>query len=432
MAKTYGVYAVSLGCPKNRVDTETLLGRLPFATRLVPGPDTADLVLINTCAFIEPAVEEAVRTVLEAAAAIRERSPRPVLAVTGCLPARFGEELRQGLTEVDVWGLPSELDLLPGRLAGALGAAVAAPTGRRASTPPSYAYLKIAEGCDHACRYCTIPAIRGRLASRPLPELAEEAARLLDAGVSELILVAQDVTAYGRDLGQPDGLKRLLEKLLPLSGLTWLRLLYLYPSGITDDLLSFLAGAGRPFLPYFDIPFQHVHPEMLAAMARPKAADAATIVDRVRRHFPDAAIRSTVIVGLPGEKKAHFQAVLDFVRRARLQHLGVFPYSPEAGTPAATMPGQVRRDVKARRAAAVMAVQKEVSAALLEDVVGREMEVLVDAPHPEWPGLHVGRVWFQAPEIDGVTYVSGPGVRPGAMVAASIEEAKDYDLVALA
>jgi len=432
MAKTYGVYAVSLGCPKNRVDTETLLGRLPFATRLVPGPDAADLVLINTCAFIEPAVEEAVRTVLETAAAIRERSPRPVLAVTGCLPARFGEELRQGLPEVDVWGLPAEPDLLATRLADVLGAAPRPPIGRLASTPPSYAYLKIAEGCDHACRYCTIPAIRGPLASRPADALTEEAQRLLDAGASELILVAQDVAAYGRDLGRPDALKHLLERLLPLPGLKWLRLLYLYPSGLTEDLLAFLAGAGRPFLPYFDIPFQHVHPEILAAMARPKAAGADAVVERVRRYFPEAAIRSTVIVGLPGERANHFQALLDFVRRARLQHLGVFPYSPEAGTPAATMPGQVRRDVKARRAEAVMAAQREVSADLLEAHVGETMEVLVDAPHPEWPGLHVGRVWFQAPEIDGVTYVSGPGVEPGALVTACIEEAKDYDLVALA
>ena len=432
MAKTYKVYAVSLGCPKNRVDTETLLGGLPFAAQVVAGPETADLVLINTCSFIEPAVEESVRAVLDAAEAIRELSPRPLLAVVGCLPARFGDELRQGLPEVDFWGLPSELDLIPGRLAGALGADDAAPTGRVASTPPSYAYLKIAEGCDHACRYCTIPAIRGPLVSRPVAPLVAEARTLIDQGASELILVAQDVTAYGRDMQLAGGLKPLLEQLLPLSGLRWLRLLYLYPSGLTDDLLGFLAGAGRPFVPYFDIPFQHVHPEMLAAMARPKAAGALTIVDRVRRHFPEAAIRSTFIVGLPGEKKAHFQALLDFVTKARLHHLGVFPYCAEAGTPAAVMPGQVRRDVKARRADAIMAAQRAVSADILAGSVGEDMQVLVDAPHPEWPGLHVGRTWFQAPEIDGVTYVSGPEVRPGAMVTATIEESKDYDLVALA
>ena len=174
---------------------------------------------------------------------------RPKLAVMGCLPARFGQDLRQGLPEVDVWGLPSELDVLPGRLAEALGAAEAMPTGRLASTPPSYAYLKIAEGCDHACRYCTIPSIRGPLVSKPLDALVEESRLLLDKGASELVVVAQDVAAYGRDLGMKEGLKQLLEKLLPLNGLKWLRLLYLYPSGVTDTLLSFLAGAGRPFLP---------------------------------------------------------------------------------------------------------------------------------------------------------------------------------------
>jgi len=432
MPKTYKVHAISLGCPKNRVDTEVALGGLPFRTVPVDDPRSADLVVVNTCSFIAPAVEESVAAILEVSEAIRELSPRPKLAVMGCLPARFGEELRRGLPEVDVWGLPTELDLIPGRLAAALGAEAAGPTGRLASTPPSYAYLKIAEGCDHACRYCTIPSIRGKLVSRPVDGLVEETRGLVERGASEIVVVAQDVTAYGRDLGLKEGLTHLLERLLPLNGLKWLRLLYLYPSGVTEDLLSFLAGAGRPFVPYFDIPFQHVHPEMLAAMARPKAAGADAVVARVRKHFPDAALRSTFIVGLPGEKKEHFQTLLDFVKRARLTHVGVFPYHAEEGTPAATMAGQVRRDVKARRAEAVMAAQKEISAAILDGYVGTEQDVLVDAVHGEWPGLHVGRTWFQAPEIDGVTYVSGPGVKPGAMVAASIEEAKDYDLVALA
>lgn len=432
MAKTYKVFTISLGCPKNRVDTEVILGGLPFRTVAASGPETADLVCINTCSFIEPAVTESVRAVLDAAEAIRDLSPRPVLAVMGCLPARFGEGLRAELPEVDVWGLPTELDLLPGRLAQALSAEDAPPTGRLPSTPPSYAYLKIAEGCDHACRYCTIPSIRGPLASRPMADLVEEAKGLLARGVSELVVVAQDVTAYGRDLGLKDGLARLLEKLLPLDGLAWLRLLYLYPSGLTESLLSFLAGAGGPFLPYFDIPFQHVHPDILAAMGRPKSAAAEAVVARVRKHFPEAAIRTTFIVGFPGEKKEHFQSLLDFVQRARLHHVGVFPYHREEGTPAATMAGQVRRDVKERRVEAIMAAQKEISADILERYVGQEQPVLVDAPHPEWPGLHVGRTWFQAPEIDGVTYISGPGVKPGAMVTATIEEAKDYDLVGLA
>ena len=432
MSKIYRVHAISLGCPKNRVDTEAVLGGLPFATTPAESPETADLVVINTCSFIAPAVEESVAAILEAAAGIRELTPRPVLAVLGCLPARFGQELREGLPEVDVWGLPSELDLLPGRLARALDAEAAAPTGRLASTPPSYAYLKIAEGCDHACRYCTIPSIRGALVSRPMDALVAESKRLLEKGASEIVVVAQDVTAYGRDMGMKDGLKELLDKLLPLSGLQWLRLLYLYPSGVTESLLAYLAGAGRPFVPYFDIPFQHVHPDMLAAMARPKAAAAEVIVERVRRHFPAAALRSTFIVGLPGEKKEHFGALLDFVKETKLHHVGVFPYHAEDGTPAATMPAQVRRDVKARRVEAIMTAQREISADILDGYVGQDMEVLVDSVHAEWPGLHVGRTWFQAPEIDGVTYVSGPGVAPGAMVTATVEESKEYDLVALA
>ncbi|OLN24428.1 hypothetical protein DVDV_4246 [Desulfovibrio sp. DV] len=432
MSKIYRVHTISLGCPKNRVDTEAVLGGLPFATTPAESPETADLVVINTCSFIAPAVEESVAAILEASETIRELAPRPVLAVLGCLPSRFGQELRDGLPEVDIWGLPSELELIPGRLARALSAESAAPTGRLASTPPSYAYLKIAEGCDHACRYCTIPSIRGGLVSRPMDSLVEESKRLLEKGASEIVVVAQDVTAYGRDLGLQDGLKHLLDRLLPLSGLKWLRLLYLYPSGVTESLLAYLAGAGRPFVPYFDIPFQHVHPDMLAAMARPKAAAAEVIVERVRRHFPEAALRSTFIVGLPGEKKEHFETLLSFVKETKLHHVGVFPYHAEEGTPAAAMVGQVRRDVKARRVDAVMTAQREISADILEAYVGTDMEVLVDSVHPEWPGLHVGRTWFQAPEIDGVTYVSGPGVAPGAMVTATIDDSKDYDLVGLA
>ncbi len=301
------------------------------------------------------------------------------------------------------------------------------------STPPSYAYLKIGEGCNHACRYCTIPRLRGRLSSGDDAHLVREARTLLDQGVKELVLVAQDLTAHGLDRQPPDprGLQRLLEQLLPLPGLNWLRLLYLYPAGLSEELLGFLKAAGPPFLPYFDIPFQHVHPEVLERMGRPKSEEPERIIERVRRFFPEAALRTTFIVGYPGETEEQFQALCDFVVSQRLQHVGVFAYQPEDGTAAAKLKGRIPKPLQERRRATLLQLQREISGELLESLVGERMEVLVDTAHEEWPGLHVGRVWLQAPEADGVTYVSGPGVRPGALVRADIMEAREYDLVAL-
>ncbi|MEF3695937.1 30S ribosomal protein S12 methylthiotransferase RimO [Desulfolutivibrio sp.] len=440
MNRSIKVYSISLGCPKNRVDAEAVLGSMPGGVRIVADPAQADLVVINTCSFIKPAVEESVRVILDTAEAIRGLSPRPKLAVTGCLPGRYGEELRAGLPEVDVWGLPSELAELPGRLIRAVspdGPGLSDlrrpfPGTRLVSTPPGFAYVKIAEGCNHACAYCTIPSIRGRLVSRPVADIVAEAAGLVAGGASELILVAQDLTAYGRDMGKGKGLRELMEGLLPLPGLSRLRLMYLYPSGLDAGFLDFLAAAGPPLLPYFDIPFQHAHPDVLRAMGRPRSDAPEAIVARVRQRFPEAAIRTTFITGFPGETPRRFQAVLDFVARERLHHVGVFPFSPEEGTRAVTLPGKVSGAEARRRRDALMELQAEISADILAGYVGQTLPVLVDAPHPEWPGLFVGRTWFQAPEADGVTYVSGPGVAPGKLVMAEIVESKDYDLVALA
>jgi tRNA-2-methylthio-N6-dimethylallyladenosine synthase/ribosomal protein S12 methylthiotransferase len=302
------------------------------------------------------------------------------------------------------------------------------------STGPSYAWLKINDGCRHNCTFCTIPAIRGALRSSPLEELAREARDLLDQGVRELVLVAQDVTAWGTDLGKRGGLAALLERLLRLEGLAWLRLLYLYPAGMTPRFLDFMreTASEERLLPYFDIPLQHAHPEILAKMGRPFARDPRRVVDAVRAKLPEAALRTSLIAGFPGEEERHFTALRDFVREARFDHLGVFSYRAEEGTPAADMPGRVPDAIKEERRAELMRLQAEISAEKLETLVGSRMRVLVDAVHPEWPGLHTGRVWRQAPEIDGLTYVSGPGVRPGAMVEAEIVETREYDLNALA
>jgi len=414
------------------VDTERLLGGLPGEPRLVARPEDAAVVLVNTCGFIRPAVEESLSEILDAAAAVRGLHPKPLLAVAGCLVSRYGEDLKAGLPEVDLWLSTHELPDWPGKIAQALERPAGHEPSRLFSTAPSFAYVKISEGCRHACRFCTIPSIRGRLKSRLVAALTSEARSILATGRKEIILVAQDLTAYGRDLEPGVSLRSLLETLLPLSGLERLRLLYLYPAGLTPALLDFLKAAGPPFVPYFDIPLQHSHPDVLKSMGRPFAKDPRRVIDLVRSRFPDAAIRTSLITGYPGETRTHFKHLLSFVRESRFAHLGVFAFQAESGTPAARLPGQVAMKTRESRREELMAVQAEISGQWLSSFVGRDLDILVDAPHPEWPGLHVGRAWFQAPEIDGVTYISGPGTAPGALVKAAVEEAKTYDLVALA
>jgi tRNA-2-methylthio-N6-dimethylallyladenosine synthase/ribosomal protein S12 methylthiotransferase len=428
---TVNVYAVSLGCPKNRVDTERLLAAI--SARPVDSPLEADLVLINTCAFIEPAVQESIDTVIDAAHEVSGSDKRPLLAVAGCLPQRYGSELADEIEEVDHWLPFSEREGWAERILNALGREKQAAQGARLlSTGPSYAYLKIHEGCSRGCSFCTIPSIRGPERSRRPAELEAEARELTADGVRELVVVAQDTTAYGRDLGEKNALPRLLERLAGIGELERLRLMYLYPRGLTGELLDFLSGLGEPLIPYFDVPLQHAHPEVLKSMGRPFSASPAEVVDRIRNRFPDAALRTSLIVGFPGETPRHFDELFEFVRKTRFDHLGVFAFCPEEGTRAAGLPGRVDPEEAKRRRELIMQLQAQISAEKLEDRVGDVEPVLVDSVHGEWPGLHVGRCWFQAPDIDGVTYVSGPDVAPGEIVQAEIVESKTYDLVALA
>lgn len=427
------VYSISLGCPKNRVDTEHLLGSLGVAVQPVEHLSRADVVLINTCGFILPAVEESVRTIVETIDDLSGLRKRPLLAVAGCLVGRYGaKELASELPEVDVWLPNQDITAWPAMLAHALKLEGAVTPGRLLSTGPSYAWLKISDGCRHNCSFCTIPSIRGGHRSTPADVLEREARDLVAQGVRELVLVAQDVTAWGEDIGAPHGLATLLERLLPVPGLARLRLMYLYPAGLTRELLGFMRDAGAPLVPYFDVPLQHAHPDILSRMGRPFARDPRRVVERVRDFFPDAALRTSLIVGFPGETDEHYAALTSFVEETRFTHMGVFAYRAEEGTPAAEMPEQVEDRVKEWRRDALMEVQAEISEELLAVHEGTRQQVLVDAPHEEWPGLHTGRTWFQAPEIDGVTYVSGPGVEPGALVEADIVETRTYDLVALA
>ncbi|MBU1249015.1 MAG: 30S ribosomal protein S12 methylthiotransferase RimO [Proteobacteria bacterium] len=429
------VYVVSLGCPKNRVDTERLLGGLGAEPLAVEYPDDAELVLINTCGFIRPAVEESLSAIFDALGRVEAADPRPVVAVVGCLVSRYGPSLAEEMPEVDLWLDTRHLEEWPVLVAEALGRHPAQFVTRKLSTGPGHAYLKVGEGCSHNCAFCTIPSIRGPHQSVHLEDLVEEAERLVDEGVPEIVVVGQDVTAYGQDIGYEAGLVDLVGSLVNIPGLEWLRLMYLYPAGLSDEVLSFLAELGPPLLPYFDVPLQHAHPDVLRAMGRPFARDPRRVVDRIRTYFPEAALRTSIIVGFPGETDAHFDALCDFVREVRFHHLGVFPYHAEDGTPAATMKDQVGEAIKNERRDRLMAIQAEISSDILESYVGESLEVLVEAPNPEWDGLFTGRAWFQAPEVDGMTYLSsGPDgpLQPGTIIKAEIYEAKTYDLVALA
>ncbi len=428
------VYVVSLGCPKNRVDTEHMLGGLGAEPIPVEHPDEAELVLINTCGFIRPAVEESLSAIFDALGSVAGVEPRPVVAVTGCLVSRYGTELGLEMPEVDLWLDTNHLDQWPSKVAQALGRHPAEFVSRKLSTGPGHAYLKVSEGCSHSCAFCTIPSIRGPHRSLELHSIVDEAERLIEDGVPEIVVVGQDVTAYGHDIGIEAGLVDLVGSLVNIPGLEWLRLMYLYPAGLTDQTLSFLAEIGKPLLPYFDIPLQHSDAQVLRAMGRPFARDPRRVVDRVHTHFPEAALRTSIIVGFPGETDEQFQALCDFVREVRFHHLGVFAYQQEEGTPAAQMQGQIDDGVKSDRREELMALQAEISAEIMENYVGQRVEVLVEAPNPEWEGLFLGRAWFQAPEVDGVTYLSsGPSgpLLPGTIVNAEVYEAKTYDLVAL-
>ena len=437
------IHVTSLGCPKNLADTERMVGALGPGAEPVDDPAEADLVLVNTCGFIRPAVEESVAAILELARDMgagqgEGQGRRGVLAVTGCLVSRYGADLASELPEVDLWLSTRELDRWPERVFQALGRPLAqgAGHGRRLSTGPGWAYLKISEGCSHGCAFCTIPFIRGPHVSRPRQELLAEARDLLGQGAREIVVVGQDVTAWGEDTGED--IRELVSGLAGLAesdgGLARLRLMYLYPAGLTESFLDFLASVGPPLVPYFDVPLQHAHAEVLSRMGRPFARDPRRVIDRIRSRFPDAALRTTLIVGFPGETDEHFRTLSEFVADIGFAHLGVFDYQREDGTTASDMPDQVDEAVKQERRAALMELQAGISRDRLEGMVGERMEVLVDAEHPEWPGLMVGRTWFQAPEVDGVTYVSAPPERPlkpGDIVTAEIVESTTYDLTGL-
>ena len=433
------VCLISLGCPKNLVDSEVILGLLSKeGYPLTTDPSRADVLIVNTCSFIEEATKEAIETILHLSRFKREGRCR-LLIVSGCLPQRYGKVLEEELPEVDLFVGTGAFQNLPKLLSQKQrGKSFLSKstflyndrTPRILSTPSFTAYLKIAEGCSNACTFCTVPKIRGRYRSRKLRSVLQEARRLADQGVQELILIAQDTTAYGRDLGGGTSLGKLLEDLVKVEGLRWIRILYSYPTAgnFPDGLLELMAREEK-ICPYLDLPIQHIDDEILKRMGRrSKGGEIRSLLAKMRAFLPEVSLRSSLIVGFPGEKKSQFKALLDFVEETRFDHLGAFKYSPEEGTPASRLPHPVPEGVKEERLRTLMEVQKKISLKKYQEIVGERRVVLVEGPQRE-RGILRGRLQTQAPEIDGSVLLNGKA-RVGDCVEARITQALPYDLVA--
>jgi ribosomal protein S12 methylthiotransferase len=431
---------ISLGCPKNQVDSEVLLAHLcQGGYRLVEDPARADLVLVNTCAFIEEAREEAVETLLEMARLKQEGRLRGVIAL-GCLPQRYGEELARAMGEVDAFVPISDYSRLGGVAARVLaeGPCGLVPGGepkgegadlvRLPLSPPSYAYLRVAEGCNHRCTYCAIPAIRGPLRSKPLPLLVEEARRLAGLGVRELVLVAEDTTAYGADRDEPGlDLAALLQALDGVEGVAWVRVLYGYPGSVTGELLETMAELPS-VVPYLDLPIQHTEGPVLKAMGRGgRGGRLRELLHRIREKVPGIALRTSILVGHPGEREEHFRALCDFVAHFRFERLGAFAWSPEEGTAAAEMEERPAPEEAQRRREELMALQREIVLARNAKLAGQELEAIIDGR--ERPGLFTGRTQADAPEVDCRVLVrSERDLEPGSILPLRVEGHEDYDL----
>lgn len=446
---------VSLGCPKNLVDSEEMLGALVETgqAELVNDTTKADVVVVNTCGFIESAKQESIDAILDAVRR-KERGEIRKVIVSGCLAQRYAAELSAEIPEVDAYvgvqSAPQIADVVFGTARRIYGTALPMagsasernqvapleekypliPAARVRATAPWTAYLKVSEGCDHACTFCSIPSFRGRHRSKPIERILEEARRLVDSGAAELNLIAQDTTAYGMDLYQELALSRLLEGLGRIDGLRWVRLLYCYPTMMTDRLIRTMADTPN-VAHYVDIPLQHGDDGMLKRMKRGgSVASYLRLFERLRTAMPDVAIRTTFLVGFPGEDDTATENLKAFVREARFDRLGVFEYSPEEGTPGFDLKPRVPRRIAARRRGEVMALQQPISLAINEALVGTEMDVLVEGKRGD---MLVARSWRDAPEIDGNVLVSGAETAaPGDWVRVRVTGALPYDLMAAA
>lgn len=443
-APSKGSYAfVSLGCPKNLVDSESMLGTLALdGYSLVSNPEAADFVIVNTCGFIESSRQESKDVIREMLDLKRAGKTQGVI-VAGCLPERVGSTLLEEMPDIDhivgVFGR-DEISKVADRLVGGLNeqrelfrpAPIKAldDRSRLRLTPSHFAYLKISEGCDRTCTFCSIPKMRGKHVTKPIEAIVEEAQELIDDGVRELILVAQDTTYYGMDLYGEVRLNQLLKELEKLDGLDWIRLMYLYPVNFNDELIETIASSKR-IIPYLDMPLQHINDQVLKRMQRRVNREKTiTLVEKLRASVPNLVLRTTFVVGFPGETDQQFAELKDFVQETRFQRMGVFTYSLEPGTPAVKLDGQLPQEVMEQRRDELMELQQQSAFEFGDSLIGYELDAIIDEEVGD--GIWQGRIYADAPEIDGVVYVAAgdQGLSAGQLVPVEILERRDYDLVA--
>ena len=440
---------VSLGCPKNLVDSEVMMGLSQEGGHtLTPNPADADVLIVNTCAFIDSAKQESIDTILELAE-FKKNGNCKRLVVTGCLGERYRDELQAHIPEIDavlgtgdvphivnaIEGVKQSrtipLTLIPNREVPTYLYDAHSP--RVFSTPRHFAYVKVAEGCDYKCSFCIIPTLRGHYRSRSVESIVAEAHSLARRGVRELILISQDTTFYGRDLKQGAALPKLLRELDKIDGIEWVRLLYLYPTTISDEILDAIAECGK-VCKYIDLPLQHAADDVLRRMKRPGTGrDYEKLLRRVRARVPGVSLRTTFIVGFPGETDEEFDELCAFVRNVGFDHVGVFTYSHEEGTTAHTLPDDVPAAVKSGRRSTLMALQKRIVAEAQKQRVGSRVRLMIDGPSPDHDLVWRGRLEGQAPDIDPLVYlteVDPDGLAPGALLEAEIVGSRGYDLIA--
>jgi ribosomal protein S12 methylthiotransferase len=433
---------ISLGCPKNLVDSERMLGMLQLdGYQLVDSPENADFAVVNTCGFIEAARQESFGAIDEMLELKRRGLLRGVI-VSGCLAERQKESLLVERPEIDhlvgVFGrehVTKVADRLLGGLTEQRTVFQPAPThplpdtARMRITPKHFAFQKISEGCDRLCTFCAIPKMRGKHATKPIEEVVAEARELAADGVRELVIVAQDTTYYGKDLYGEPRLVQLLKELEKVDGLDWIRLMYLYPMYFSDELIETIAASKR-IVPYLDMPLQHINDVMLRRMQRRvNRGETESLLKKLRASIPNLVMRTTFIAGFPGETDAQFEELVDFVEEQKFERLGVFTYSFEPNTPAAKLPDHVPAEVMESRRETLMAVQQEIAFDWNARQMGRQMEVLIDAPVPGEKDVWIGRSYADAPDVDGVVYLTGKGLRTGLIAPCEIVASREYDLV---
>jgi ribosomal protein S12 methylthiotransferase len=437
------VSLINLGCPKNLVDSEIMLGLLKKSgIKISTIPESADILCINTCAFIKEAKEESIDSIFQMVD-LKKQNPRKKIIVIGCIVQRYAEALKKEIPEVDRWVGINKISILPEIIASlkhkktkrditntaTQKSIYDTNPPRKILTPKHYAYIKIAEGCSNRCSYCVIPDIRGNYKSRNPDSILREAAELAKKGVKEINIIAQDTTNYGSDLSSSINITLLLREICKIKDIKWIRLLYTHPAHITDSLIKEIASQNK-ICKYIDMPLQHIDDDLLLKMGRKtKSKHIKSLIKKIRKEIPGVILRTSFIVGFPGETEKQFQTLLKFIKKIKFDKLGIFKYSREEGTPAYKMKAQIPPSIKEKRYNEAMQLQKSISKNINKKFLGRKTEVLIEKIHDKKSNIWIGRTYADAPDVDGITYISGNNIKKGDIIMAKITGTLEYDLV---